>query len=78
MFFLLSFTLPSYLFSHLFLFDAFIDFGCGVLMGPEQTDNTGPLRFQDVTILVSNHLVQLEDPVVYEARQLRNREIDGE
>lgn len=50
--------------AHLLLLDAFIDFDCGLLMGPKQTDYTRPLRVQNITILIPNHLVQLQDPVM--------------
>lgn len=61
-FFLLPTALPSL--AYLLLFDAFIDLGCGFLVGPEQTDYTCPLRVQNIPILIPNHLVQLQDPVV--------------
>lgn len=47
---------------HLFLLDPFIDLHCGLLMGPKETDYTRPLRVQNITILIPNHLVQLQDP----------------
>lgn len=58
----------SYPFPYLLLFDAFIDLGCGLLVGPKQTDDTSPLWVQDVPILIPNHLVKLQDPVVGSGR----------
>lgn len=50
--------------AHLLLLDAFVDFDCGLLVGPKQTDYTRPLRVQNITILIPNHLVELQDPVM--------------
>ena len=50
-------------FPYLLFFNAFIDLGCGLLVGPKQTDDTSPFRVQDVPILIPNHLVQLQDSV---------------
>lgn len=57
-----------YPFAYLLLFDAFIDLGSRLLMGPKQTDDTRPLRVQNVPILIPNNLVQLQDPVLGEVR----------
>lgn len=55
-------VLPSHLFPYLLFFDTLVDLGCGFLVGPKQTDDTGPFWVQDVPILVSNYLVQLQNP----------------
>lgn len=79
-------ALPSHLFSYLLLFDALVDLGCGLLVGPKQTDDTGPFRVQDVAILVADHLVQLQDPAersgrleVYggQTRKIRRKKIEN-
>lgn len=49
---------------YLLLFDAFIDLGCGLLVGPKKTDDVSSLRVQDVPVIISNNLVQFEDPGV--------------
>lgn len=55
-----------YLLLYLLLLDAFIDLGRGLLVGLKQTDDTGLLRVQDVSIFVSNNQVQPQDPGVWE------------
>lgn len=54
----------SYLCLYLLLFDAVIDLCRSLLMGPKQTDDTGPLWLQDVPILIADNLVQFQDPGV--------------
>lgn len=69
---------PSYPFPYLLLFDAFIDLGCGLLVSPKQTDDTSPFWFQNVPIIVPNHLVQLQDPVVgSKKRREKDRGLTG-
>lgn len=50
--------------AHLLLFDAFIDLGRRLLVGSEQADDAGPLRVQNIPVVISDHLVQLQDPVI--------------
>lgn len=72
-FFSSSCSLPSGAFAYLLLFDAFIDLGGGLLVRPEQADDTGPLWLQDVSIFIPDHLVQLQDPVAEEAEVTMGR-----
>lgn len=37
-------------------------------MGSEQADDAGPLRVQNIPVVVSDHLVQLQDPAVGRGR----------
>lgn len=64
------FVLPSRSHSALYLlfFDAFIDFGCGLLVRSEEADDISLLRVQDVPVLVSNNQVQLKDPSLKKGR----------
>lgn len=57
-------TLPPRTIAYLLLFNTFIDLGRGFFVGPKQTDHTGTLRVQNIPILIPNHLVQLQDPVM--------------
>lgn len=47
---------------YLLFFNAFIDLGCGFLVGSKQTDDISSLWVQDVPILIANDQVQLKDP----------------
>lgn len=51
-------------FAHLLLFDAFIDLGRRLLVGSEQADDAGPLRVQNIPVVISDHLIQLQDPAI--------------
>ena len=48
--------------THLLLLDALVDLGGGLLVGPEQADDAGPLGVQDAPAAVPHHQVQLQDP----------------
>lgn len=61
-------TLPPCAIAYLLLFNTFTDLGRGFFVGPKQTDHTGPLRVQNIPILIPNHLVQLQDPVMGNVR----------
>lgn len=37
-------------------------------MGSEQADDAGPLRVQNIPVVVSDHLVQLQDPALGRGR----------
>lgn len=51
-------------FAHLLLFDAFIDLGRRLLVGSEQADDAGPLRVQNIPVVISDHLIQFQDPAI--------------
>lgn len=54
--------------SHLLLFDALIDLGRRLLVGSKQADDAGPLRVQNIPVLISHHLIQLQDPAMGRGR----------